>query len=139
MNTQSISIKSLNMLQLLLQINFNASVIFLLIVSVLSITGSEMFFENSPDLYGPLANNLRIVLLYICMMQLAVYGFYQMSNNYAGVFILGAFLLVLIVALKFYSVINQIEVDESYQQVFLYAGLSHLFYGGLCVWRKKDS
>lgn len=139
MNTQSISNKSLNVLQLLLQINFNASVIFVLIVSILSITGSEMFFENSTDLYGPLANNLRVVLLYICMMQLAVYGFYQISNNYAGVFILGAFLLILIIALKFYAVINQIEVDESYHQVFLYAGLSHLLYGAMCFWRKTTN
>ncbi len=138
MNTQLILNKTLNILQLLLKINFNASVIFVLIVSVLSIAGSEIFFENNTALYGPLANNLRIVLLYICMMQLAVYGFYQMSNNYVGVFILGGFLLITIVALRFYAMINQIEVDESYHQVFLYAGLSHLLYGGLCFWRKND-
>lgn len=137
MNTQSISNKSLNLLQILLQINFNASVIFVLLVSILTITGSELFFENSADLYGPLANNLRIVLVYICMMQLAVYGFYQINNNYAGVFVLGVFLLVMIIALKFYAVINQIEVDDNYHQVFLYAGFSHLLYGAMCFWRQK--
>jgi hypothetical protein len=138
MNTRSISTISLNLLQLLLQINFNASVIFVLIVSLLSMSGSEVFFENSSDLYGPLANNLRLVLLYLCLVQLAVYGFYQMNNNYAAVFTLGAFLLVLIVSLEFYSAVNQIEIDQNYREVFLYAGLSHLLYGGMCVLRKNN-
>lgn len=137
MNTQTISKVSLNLLQLLLQINFNASVIFVLIVSALTMTGSELFFDNNSDLYGPLANNLRMIMLYLCMVQLAVYGFYQVNNNCAAVFTLGAFLVVLIISIEYYSVVNQIEIDQSYQQVFLYAGLSHLFYGGICVLRKK--
>lgn len=138
MNTRSNSKTSLNLLQLLLQINFNVSVIFVLVVSLMSLAGSDIFFENNSDLYGPLANNLRMVLLYLCFVQLAVYGFYQMSSNYAAVFTLGAFLLILIVSLQFYSIINQIEIDPSYQQIFLYAGLSHVLYGGICVLRKND-
>lgn len=138
MNTRSTSKISLNLLQLLLQINFNVSVIFVLVVSLMSLAGSDMFFENNSDLYGPLANNLRMVLFYLCFVQLAVYGFYQMSSNYAAVFTLGAFLLILIVSLQFYSIINQIEIDPSYQQIFLYAGLSHVLYGGICVLRKNN-
>ena len=139
MKTRSISFKSLDILQLILIINFNDSVIFLLIVSVLSISGSELFFGDNSDLYGPLANNIRIVLLYICIMQLSVYGLYQMSGNYGAVFSLGAFLLVLIVALNIYSEMNQVEVDENYNLVFLYVGLSHLLYGVMRVWRKNDN
>lgn len=138
MNTRSTSKTSLNVLQLLLQINFNVSVIFVLVVSLMSLAGSEFFFENNSDLYGPLANNLRMVLLYLCFVQMAVYGFYQMSSNYAAVFTLGAFLLILIISLQFYSIINQIEIDPNYQQIFLYAGLSHILYGGICVLRKND-
>ncbi|MDD2737949.1 MAG: hypothetical protein PHR94_03390 [Methylomonas lenta] len=135
MNTRSNSKTSLNFLQLLLQINFNVSVIFVLVVSLISLAGSDIFFENNSDLYGPLANNLRMVLLYLCFVQLAVYGFYQMRSNYAAVLALGVFLLFLIVSLQFYSIINQIEIDPSYQQIFLYAGLSHVLYGGFCVLR----
>jgi uncharacterized membrane protein len=137
MNTRSNSKTSLNLLQLLVQINFNVSVIFVLVVSLISLAGSDILFENNSDLYGPLANNLRMVLLYLCFVQLAVYGFYQMSSNYAAVLILGAFLLILIVFLQFYSIINQIEIDPSYQQLFLYAGLSHVLCGGIWVLRKN--
>lgn len=137
MNTRSLSRTSLNILQIFLQVNFNASVILILLASVLSLTGSEFFFENTSDLYGPLANNLRLVLIYLCLVQIAVYGFYQMSSNYAAIVALGAFLLILILSLEYYSSVNQVEIDENYQQVFLYAGLSHLLYGGICVFRKK--
>lgn len=139
MNTRSLSSVSLNLLQVVLQVNFNASVLFVLIVSALSMAGSELFFESGSDLYGPLANNLRLVLLYLCLVQLAVYGFYQISSNYAAVVILGAFLLLLIMSLEFYCAVNQIEIDPKYQQLFLYAGLSHLLYGGVCILRKKGS
>ncbi|MCK9605846.1 MAG: hypothetical protein M0R33_05275 [Methylomonas sp.] len=139
MNTRSVSFAPLTILQIVLQVNFNASVILILLASVLSLTGSEFFFENTSDLYGPLANNLRLILIYLCLVQIAVYGFYQMSSNYAAIVALGAFFLILILSLEYYAAVNQVEIDENYQQVFLYAGLSHLLYGGICVFRKKGS
>jgi hypothetical protein len=138
MNTRAIS-TSLNLLQLLLQVNFNASVIILIIASLISLTGSTLFFENNSDLYGPLANNLRLVMFYLCIMQIAVYGFYQMSCNFAALVGLGIFMLFLMGALEFYSVINQIEIDQNYQPLFVYSGLSHLLYGGLGVLRKQTA
>lgn len=138
MYTRSLANTSLCVVRILLQVNFNASVIFVLLASLLTLTGSELFFENNSDLYGPLANNLRLVLVYLFLVQLAVYGFYQMSSNYGAIVFLGAFLLILIGALDFYCTINQIEVDENYQSLFLYAGLSHFLYGGLCLLLKKE-
>jgi hypothetical protein len=137
MNTRSLSCTSLNIIQTVLQVNFNASVMLILLASILSLTGSEFFFENNSDLYGPLVNNLRLVLIYLCLVQIAVYGFYQVSSNYAAIVALGTFLLVLTVSLEYYGSVNQLEIDENYQQLFLYAGMSHLLYGGLCVFRKK--
>lgn len=135
MNTRVLARSSLNLMQLLLQVNFNASVIFLLLVSALTLSGSELFFENNQDLYGPLANNLRFVLFYLCLMQLAVYGFYHANHSHAAVLGLGIFFLLLIGSLEFYCSVNQIEIDANYQKVFLYTGLSHFLYGGLYVLR----
>lgn len=139
MKARAITTSSLNVLQLILQVNFNASAIFVLIVSAMSIAGSEIFFEDGSDLYGPLANNMRFVLFYLCLIQLAVYGFYKISSNYGAVLSLGVFFLFLTGSLEFYAEINQIEIDDRYRQVFLYSGLSHLFYGGLCVWRESGN
>jgi len=135
MNTQALSHQSIRCLLLVLRINFNASVIIVLVAGVMTLTGSELFFRNTVDLYGPLANNLRWVLMYLCLVQLAVYGFYQFSQNYTAVFALGGFILLLILSLEYYSSINQIEIDENFEPFLLYAGLSHVLYGGLRIFR----
>ncbi|WP_150051055.1 MULTISPECIES: hypothetical protein [Methylomonas] len=133
MNTQALSHHSMRCLLLLLRINFNASVIIVLVAGIMTLTGSELFFRNTVDLYGPLANNLRWVLMYLCLVQLAVYGFYQFSQNYAAVFALGGFILLLILSLEYYSSINQIEIDDNFEPFLLYTGLSHVLYGGLQI------
>ncbi len=121
--------KSLTVVKILVQVNFNAAVIFLLIVSVFSIAGSEFFFSDLADLYGPLAGNLRMMLAYLCLTEVAVYSYCRYSHNNQGLVVLGIFLLFLILSLQFYGYINQIPIDKNYYGFFLYLGLSHILFG----------
>ena len=139
MNATVIVNKSLSLLKLLFQINFNASVIFLLIVSVISMMGSDFFFSDNSDLYGPLAHNLRFVLFYLCMIELGVYSYCRFVDNYQAIAVLGVFILLLITSLEVYSVINQVPVDENYARFFWYSGLSHLGFGGFYLFTIKKS
>ncbi|MBS3963748.1 MAG: hypothetical protein KGZ80_04480 [Methylomonas sp.] len=139
MKAPAIATSSLKLLQWALQVNFNASVIFMLVASAMSIAGSELFFEDSSDLYGPLANNMRFVLFYLCLTQLAVYGFYVISANHGAALGLGVFFLLLTISLEFYATINQIDIDQNYQKLLVYSGLSHTLYGGLCSCRSLHS
>lgn len=138
MQSQSITDKTLNLLQLLLQVNFNAAVIVLLISGVATILGNPLFFADNSDLYGPLANNMRLMMFYLCLIQVAVYSFYKLDNRPEALAALGIFLLLLIGSLEFYCTINQIEVDENYQQLLIYSGLSHLIYGGCAAMRHSE-
>jgi len=135
MQNLSIKSKTLNALQLVLQVNFNAAVITLLISGVATILGNPLFFTDNSDLYGPLANNMRLMMFYLCLIQLAVYSFYKLDNRPEALAALGIFLLLLIAALEFYCSINQIEVDDNYRQLLLYSGLSHLLFGGCAALR----
>ncbi|MGZ0079126.1 MULTISPECIES: hypothetical protein [unclassified Methylomonas] len=139
MHTQSITTKTMNFLQLLLQINFNVAVILLLISGAATIFGNTLFFEDSSDLYGPLANNMRLMMFYLCLIQIAAYSFYKLSNSPEALAALGVFLLLLIGSLEFYCSINQIEIDENYRQLFIYSGLSHLLYGGCAAMRHQQN
>lgn len=138
MLSDSMTTKTLNFVQLILQVNFNAAVILLLISGAATVLGNPMFFEDNSDLYGPLANNMRLMMFYLCLIQIAVYSFYTLGNSPTALAILGIFLLLLIGALEFYSVVNQIEVDENYRELFIYSGLSHLLYGGCAAMRRQS-
>lgn len=129
MNNSIVSEKSVGILRLLLAINFNAAVIFLLIASILTALGSPMFFEDYGDLYGPMDNNLRLMLIYLCVTEITVYSFCRYSNSYRSMILMGLFLLLMSVGVEYYGVINEVMVDDNYIWFFAYLGLSHLSFG----------
>jgi hypothetical protein len=74
----------------------------------------------------------------LCLIQIATYSFYKLSNSPEALAALGIFLLLLIGSLQFYCSINQIEIDENYSLLFVYSGLSHLLYGGCAAMRQEQ-
>lgn len=136
MNTIFLTDKILPSLKKLSAINFNAAVIFLLVVSLISASGSAFFFDNNSDLYGPLASNLRLMLIYLTLSQFAVYFFAACCQNCFLLLLLGLFWLMLIGSIEFYGMVNQISIDENYHWFFLYMAISNLVYGGLYGFNK---
>ena len=139
MNTESFNNKVLPLLKILPAINFNVAIIFLLIVSVISATGSAYFFDNNSDLYGPLASNLRLMMIYLTLSQFAVYCFCSYSQNHRFLVPVGLFWLMLMASIEFYGMVNQIPIDENYRWCFLYMGASNLIYGGYYGFTKYAS
>jgi hypothetical protein len=136
MTTKYFNNKILPALKMLPAINFNAAVIFLLLVSLFSATGSTFFFDNNSDLYGPLASNLRLMLIYLTLSQFGVYCFCSLRQNYLLLMPVGLFWLMLIGSIEFYGMVNQIHIDENYRWLFLYLSVSNLMYGGLYSFSK---
>ena len=137
MNNKTSETKMMPLFKLLPAINFNFAVIFLLIVSVTSATGSTAFFDNNADLYGALASNLRLMLIYLTLSQFAVYCFCSYSQNYRLLIPVGMFWLMLMGSIEFYGMVNQIEIDQDYRWFFLYLGLSNLAYGAMFIASSK--
>jgi hypothetical protein len=130
MTTDYFNNEILPSLKLLPAINFNAADIFMLLVSLMSATGSTFFFNNNSDLYGPLASNLRLMLIYLTLSQFGVYCFCSFRQNYRLLMPVGLFWLMLMESSEFYGIINQIQIDEDYRWLFLYLSMSNLVYGG---------
>ncbi|MDI1231483.1 MAG: hypothetical protein PSU93_10065 [Methylobacter sp.] len=137
MNTTIFNQKILSSLTMLSAINFNAAVIFLLVISVISATGSTLIFDNNSDLYGPLASNLRLMLIYLTLSEFAVYCFCSYRENYRLLILVGLFWLMLMGSIEYYGMINQISIDENYRWFFLYMGISNLAYGYLYGFNKS--
>ncbi|MFU8789483.1 MAG: hypothetical protein ACNA7G_10660 [Methylobacter sp.] len=136
MNTPIFKQKTMQWLTLLMGINFNIAVVFLLIASVVSATGSSAIFDNNAELYGPLASNLRLMLVYLTISQFSVYCFCSYSQNYRPLMAVGVFWLTLMGAIDFYGMVNQIVIDVNYDWLFLYLGVSNLLYGGLSAMQR---
>lgn len=125
----------LDILTLTLKVNLNASIIFLLIVSILSLADSQLFFSDDSELYGPLAGNFRIMLLYLSLTVMAVYGLSNGGEKVQALLALGIFLLAMAAGLAFYGQINQVPVDEHYFWLFGYCGLSQLGFASMRLYR----
>ncbi len=131
MSAKFLNQKTLQLLSMLSAINFNVAVILLLVVSLISAAGSSLLFDNNSELYGSLAGNLRLMLVYLTLSQFAAYCYCSYSENYRLLVPVGLFWLLLMGSIEFYGTVNQISIDEDYGRLFLYLGLSNLVYGGL--------
>jgi len=121
--------KNFIVLKWLVELNFYLSVFVLLAGGILAISDNGSVFEFNADLYGPLANNLRIMMIYLALTECIMAAVCFFSGNTQFFMLVGLSLLLLTGSLQFYSVINVIEVDPNFSIFFIYTGLSHLAYG----------
>ena len=128
---------TLKSIKLLLEINFYIAVFFLLAGCVLSVSDSYSIFEYNEDLYGALDNNLRIIMIYLAMTEVAILIYCTFRNNFQIMIPVGFFLLMMIISMRLYGEINDIAIDENFSPFFLYTGLSHLLYGAVLRIERK--
>ncbi len=124
-----LTIKFIRGLKWLCQSNYYISLIITLLLAVLLMSGDDELININPGLYGPLAYNLIIMLVYIFISELCILYYCLIKNNYKAVFIVGLFLLLIIPSLQFYGKINHILIDQNLFYVFIYTGFSHICYG----------
>jgi len=125
--------------KILLETNFYISVLILLTGCLLSVSDSYSFFEFNEDLYGALDNNLRIIMIYLAMTELAILIYCYFRDNFQIMIPVGFFLLMMIISMRLYGEINDIAIDDNFSPFFLYTGLSHLLYGAMLRIERKMS
>lgn len=130
--------KSLTILTWIVEINFYLSIIVLIAGGILSFSDNGSLFEFNVDLYGPLANNLRMMLIYLAFTEIFLcVGCFLLGKT--QFFMLIGFSLVLLTgSLQVYGAINDIEVDPNLSIFFTYTGLSHLVFGLLAYIQKPN-
>lgn len=116
-------------LKLIVEANFYLSVSVMLAICLLTFTGSSPVFILNDELYGPLANNFRIMLLYLAISEVIICFFCFITKKFEVVLIVGFFLIMAIGSLKFYGTTNNVEIDSNLFLFFLYTGFSHILFG----------
>jgi hypothetical protein len=123
------SIKFFHSISVFFKINFYISAIILVGGCLLSATENHSIFEFNEDLYGAIGNNIRVIMVYLAINELAILLYCFLTKNARIMFAVGLFLILLIGSLEFYAEINAIEFDQNIRLFFLYTGISHLVYG----------
>lgn len=122
---------ALKILKFLLKINFVTAVLLLFAVCAMTLTGRYQIFENNVELYGALANNLRLMLFYLALGEINILLYCRFKNTTAPLLWVGFFYILTIGGLEFYSDVNQIPIDPDYNAFFLYEGISHILFACL--------
>ena len=123
------SIKFFHSISVFFKINFYISAIVLVGGCLLSATENHSIFEFNEDHYGAIGNNIRVIMVYLAINELAILLYCFLTKNARIMFAVGLFLILLIGSLEFYAEINAIEFDQNLRLFFLYTGISHLVYG----------
>ena len=123
------SIKLFDGISVFFKINFYISAIVLVGGCLLSTTENYSIFEFNEDLYGAIGNNIRVIMVYLAINELAILLYCFLIKNARIMLAVGFFLILLIGSLEFYAEINAIEFDQKLRLFFLYTGISHLVYG----------
>ena len=123
------SIKLFDGISVFFKINFYISAIVLVGGCLLSATENHSIFEFNEDLYGAIGNNIRVIMVYLAINELAILLYCFLTKNARIMLAVGLFLILLIGSLEFYAEINAIEFDQNLRLFFLYTGISHLVYG----------
>ena len=129
---------SLTFLKWLVELNFYSSIAVLIIGCVMSISDAHSFFEFNVELYGALANNLRMVLVYLAFTEVFLCFWCFFLGKTQFFMLIGLSLLAMTGSLHVYSVINDVEIDPDLSLFFMYTGLSHIAFGAL-VYLNKSS
>ncbi len=124
-----ISVKRFGQLLNVLASNYYASVIVLLIASLVTLSGNDIVFHAERDLYGPLVTNLYMMLLYLALIDIALSLLCCIRDQYHEIIMLGTFYILIIGSLEFYSKVNQVPLSTTYHGFFLYIAISHIAYG----------
>jgi hypothetical protein len=116
-------------MNLLASVNFQFSVWLTIIGGILLFNNPEWFFDDPESLYGPLKNNLLIVLVYFVISELACWFllYSRKSERYEALLMGGIFILVA-GGMKFYASVNMLPLADGLPIALAYIGISHLLY-----------
>ncbi|MDD5271525.1 MAG: hypothetical protein PHU14_02280 [Methylovulum sp.] len=117
----------------MITLNFYVAALVLAGFGVLSLSDSYSLFNFNADLYGALDNNLRMMMVYLALIEVVMIFYCWMVQKFQAMALVGFFLIVMIETVQFYGEINAVAIDENLPPFFLYTGLSHLLFGMMCI------
>lgn len=108
--------------------NFHLSVWVAILGCIAVINLPGLVLEDADGLYGPLRNNLLIVLGYLLIGEVGLWYWRYLRGSRIEALMMGSTFLLVACGYQFYGSINGLPVTWNISLVTGYVGLSHLAY-----------
>ena len=116
-------------MQPLIAINFHLAVWLSIAGGILLFIEPDLFFNDPENIYGPLKNNLLIVMIYLVSAQLALWFLrYTRKTQRLEALLMGGTFLLVAGGLIFYAHMNALPLLDWLPPAMVYIGLSHCLY-----------
>jgi hypothetical protein len=125
----NLTAKTTQGVRLLIEANFYFSLVIVIFGGAVSLSDNYTLFQFNADLYGEMANNLRIMMVYLAFTEALIYGYCFVTKQYHYYLLVGLFLMTMVPGLAFYGQVNDVEIDPNLDIFLLYAGMSHFLWG----------
>lgn len=131
------SAKIFQTIEYILIFNFVFSVMLLISGSMLSLSDRYSLFEFNQELYGELANNLKVTMIYLTITEIFICAYCFFTKSTQGFVLAGYFFVLMVISVYFYGQLNDVEIDENLYLFFIYTGVSHILFGVRMNLKKK--
>ncbi|MGX2039405.1 hypothetical protein ACWJKU_04625 [Methylocaldum sp. MU1018] len=109
-------------------LNFRFAVWLSILGGIAALSDLGLVIPDAEGFYGPLRNNLFIVVGYLLISQTALWYFRYRRGNRTEALLMGLIFLLTAGGAEFYALLNDLPIRQAFILVLAYLGLSHILY-----------
>lgn len=116
-------------MQRAISLNFRFSVWISILGGILALSNFSLVVPDAEAFYGPMRNNLFLVVGYLLISQIVLWYFRYRRESRTEALLMGLIFLLTSGGTVFYAMLNELPISRIFILILVYLGISHvLFY-----------
>jgi len=111
-----------------ISLNFHLAVWLSILGGIAILSNLNLIIPDAEGVYGPLRNNLFIVVGYLLISQLMLWYFRYRRGSRIEALLMGLIFLLTAGGTEFYAMLNDLPISQIFALALVYLGLSHILY-----------
>ncbi|HYE34650.1 hypothetical protein [Methylocaldum sp.] len=109
-------------------LNFHFAVWLSILGGFAALNEPGLIIPDAEGLYGPLRNNLFIVVGYLLISQIGLWYFRYRRGSRIEALLIGFIFLLTAGGAEFYAMLNDLPIRQTFVLALVYLGFSHILY-----------
>ncbi|CAI8927565.1 hypothetical protein [Methylocaldum szegediense] len=115
-------------MQRAISLNFRFSVWVSILGGILALSNFSLVVPDGAAFYGPMRNNLFLVVAYLVISQIVLWYFRYRRSSRNEVLLMGLIFLLTAGGVAFYALLNELPVSLLFILALAYLGFSHILF-----------